>query len=100
MHAKCLLPSPSSEVPTTLAALIGLHLGGEGPPKGCTPVSYGIAAILRRGSARVGEGRRGSPYTPVGIFDGNAVRLDCRIYSGFIAFRNRTYNPMYARSFE
>lgn len=35
---------------------IGIHLGGEGPPRVCIPFSYGRRIDQRRGSARVGEG--------------------------------------------
>jgi hypothetical protein len=40
----------------TLAAAIGIHLGGEGPPRVCIPLPTVSPVKTRRGSARVGEG--------------------------------------------
>ena len=58
-------PSPLSIGVHTLAAAIGIHLGGESPPRVCIPFPTVSPVKTRRGSARVGEGV--PRQSPVGI---------------------------------
>lgn len=69
----------SVPVPYPRRRPIGIHLGGEGPPRVCIPFSYGRQNHQRRGSARVGEAR--SRALPVSMsFVGPAIDVENVIY--------------------
>lgn len=65
-------PSPLPIGFHTLAAAIGIHLGGDGPPRVCIPFPTVSPVNTRRGSARVGEGAR----CTVGMTDISSAAID------------------------